>query len=79
MKKKKVKIMHGHGKDSIFVEYNKGEKVFVDGRFIIAGETLEENQKRWNKYVDSHIKKIERDRKKEKIKSKINSILKKTI
>ena len=76
MKNKKVTIMHGHGEDSIFIKYNKGEKVFVDGRFIIAGESLEENQKRWNKYVDSHIKKCNKELKKEKIKSRIRSIFK---
>lgn len=39
--------MIGGGDESIFVKINKGEKIYSNGSYFIAGETLEENKKRF--------------------------------
>lgn len=44
---KTAPVAFGTGEHLIFVEYEKGERVLTSNGYIIAGETLEENKKRW--------------------------------
>jgi hypothetical protein len=70
-KEEKVTVMIGGGDESIFIKVNKGEKVYSNGHKFIAGETLEENKKRWedkmketNKEWEKFNKRLDKEEKK---------------
>lgn len=47
VKSKTTTVMIGGGDESIFIEVPKGEEILTPNGYYIAGETLEENKKRW--------------------------------
>lgn len=59
-KDKKVTIMVGGGDSPIFMSVDKGSKVVTPNGYYIAGETLEENKKRWENEFSSSSKAIEK-------------------
>lgn len=59
-KDEKVTIMVGGGDTPIFMRVGKGSKVATSNGYYIAGETLEENKKRWGNKFSSSSKDIEK-------------------
>ncbi len=55
-KSKTTSVMIGGGDSSLFIRVNKGKKILTTDGYYIAGETLEENKKRW----ENSIRKIYR-------------------
>lgn len=51
-KDKKTLVMIGGGDESLFMRVHKGEKIWTPDGCFVAGETLEENQKRWKQTLD---------------------------
>lgn len=60
---KETLIMIGGGDESIFMRVPKGQKVLTPNGSFIAGETLEENKKRWEQMMEGPIKKLIRKKK----------------
>ena len=46
---KKVTVMIGSGENALFTHVDKGKKIYSNSSYFIAGETAEENKKRWEK------------------------------
>lgn len=63
-KKEMVTVMIGGGDESIFIKVPKGKRILTPNGYIIAGETYEENVKRYNDRFDSLIKTIDEENKK---------------
>lgn len=51
-KSKETLVMIGGGDESIFIRVPKGKKIWTPDGYFIAGETLEENKKRWEQEVE---------------------------
>lgn len=56
-KSKEVTVMIGGGDESIFIKVPRGEKVFTPNGYFIAGETLEENTKKFEERKQMVIEK----------------------
>lgn len=54
-KSKEVTAMIDGGDESIFIEVPRGEEVLTTSGYYIAGETLEENKKRWQQKVKTFL------------------------
>lgn len=57
-KDKKTLVMIGGGDESIFMRVPKGKKIWTPDGYFIAGETLEENKKRWEQIMDESDKRM---------------------
>lgn len=71
-KDKETLVMIGGGDESIFMRVPKGKKIWTSDGYFIAGETLEENKKRWEQMMD------ESDEKWKKFNKKMDKELSKT-
>lgn len=56
-KSKEVTVMIGGGDESIFIKVPRGEKVLTPNGYFIAGETLEENRKKFEEHEQMVIEK----------------------
>ena len=54
---KEVTVMIGGGDESIFIKVPRGEKVITPNGYFIAGETLEENRKKFEEHEQMVIEK----------------------
>ena len=50
-KSKTTTVMIGGGDDSLFIKVDKGKKNLTTNGYYIAGETLEENNERWENSI----------------------------
>lgn len=57
-KSKDVLVMIGGGDESIFMRVPKGKKIWTPNGYFIAGETLEENKKRWEQKMEDSDKRM---------------------
>ena len=71
-KDKQTLVMIGGGDESIFMSVPKGKKILTPNGYFIAGETLEENKKRFEE------KKLKSDKKWKKFNKKMDKELSKT-
>lgn len=63
-KDKETLVMIGGGDESIFIRVPKGKKIWTPDGYFIAGETLEENKKRWEQMMDESNEKWKKFNKK---------------
>ena len=62
-KDKMVTVMIGGGDESIFIKVPKGKRILTPNGYIIAGETLEENRKRYEDRFNEVSKRLEEENK----------------
>ena len=60
---KKVTVMIGSGENALFTHVDKGKKIYSNGSYFIAGETAEENKKRWEKREAELLKEMKFEKK----------------
>lgn len=59
-KDKDTLVMIGGGDESIFIRMPKGKKILTPDGYFIAGETLEDNKKRWEQELEDSNKRLEK-------------------